>query len=209
MFDFDGVLCQSMEQHAEAYRRVLEPFGVRVADQDVFEHEGARSETILRDLLGAKARDGQNMRALADEKQRIFLALGKPPVYPGAEAALEAATGPRGLVTGTRRANLEALVPAWVPRFDAIMTQESYTHDKPHPEPYARAAEALGVDPATCMAVENAVRGIQSAKAAGYGRVVAITTTMPANALAEADCVVESHAALAREVHAWARDGSA
>ncbi|MBW3583558.1 MAG: HAD-IA family hydrolase, partial [Euryarchaeota archaeon] len=80
-------------------------------------------------------------------------------------------------------------------RLDAVLAQDAYSEDKPHPEPYQKAAEALGVGPVECVAVENAVRGVQSAKAAGYGHVIGITTTMPTEALdaAGADTVVADH----------------
>lgn len=195
VFDFDGVLADSMGKHAQAYRQVLAPFGVQVADADVYNLEGARSETILRDLAPNLELD---VAQLADAKQRAFAALGPVRLYPGAAelAAWCQGVGPTGLVTGTRRSNLERLIPELLPRFAAVMTQESYTQDKPHPEPYARAAAAMELDPADLIAVENAKRGVASAKAAGYGRVVAITTTLPAEALGEADAIVADHAAL-------------
>lgn len=192
VFDLDGVLIDSMATHAESYRRALAPHGVGVSDREVYVREGARSETILRDLLhaaGRVPRDG-DIKRLADEKQRIFESLPAPGPYPGAAGLLAAAWdagGPTAVVTGTRRTNLEAIVPDWVERFDAVQTQETYKHDKPHPEPYANAARALGVAPRDCIAVENAVRGVRSARAAGYGVVLALCTTMSAPELAQAD----------------------
>lgn len=211
VFDFDGVIADSMPQHAEAYRRVLAPHGVAVEDAVIFEHEGARSETILRDLLEADGQDGGDrlddaaIRALADEKQRIFKGLGLPSLYPGASevvAAIQKATRKTALVTGTRRENLEAMIPELLPRFGAVLSQSDYTHDKPHPEPYAKAAQALALDPEHCIAVENAVRGVQSARNAGYGTVLAISTTMPAHVLedAGADRVAKDHAGLQRAI---------
>lgn len=202
VFDFDGVIARSMEQHAEAYRRLLAPFGVEVRDADIFAREGARSESIIRDLLrDADPRVPEaEIAGLGDRKQAIFRELGTPTVYAGAVEAVAAvqAVAPTGLVTGTRRENLERIIPDLLPRFRAVLAQSDYTHDKPHPEPYARAAAALGVDPARCIAVENAVRGVQSARAAGYGSVLAITTTMDPGSLqgAGADEVVADHGAM-------------
>lgn len=194
VFDFDGVLCRSMEQHAKAYRRVLAG-RVEVQDEQVFRLEGARSETILRDLCPDLS--DVEVKTLALEKQEVFRALGDPPLYDGAQGLIEAVAGrvPVALVTGTRRENLERLIPDLLPRFAAVMSQESYARDKPHPEPYQKAAEALCIDPERLVCVENAVRGVESARAAGYGAVIAITTTMPAEAL-DADQVVPDHVAL-------------
>lgn len=201
VFDFDGVIVRSIEQHAEAYKRVLDPHGANVEPRDVLLREGARSETIIRDLMadaGITPSDA-DVNAWAEEKQHLFKEMGDPPLYPDARAMLEAAwaTGAKtAIVTGTRRTNLERLIPDLAPRFDALVTQESYDNDKPHPEPYLTAAQMLGVEPSECLGVENAIRGVQSQKAAGYGRVVAITTTVGADDLGpeEPDVLCADHA---------------
>ncbi len=188
VFDFDGVLARSMEQHVVAYRRVLEPVGIAVPDRAVMLREGARSETIIRDLA-ADANvplTEEQVAELADEKQRVFRELGTPGLYPCVDMLLRQVWEqgvPTAVVTGTRRANLERMIPELIDGFQAVQTQETYTHDKPHPEPYLNAAKALGLDPSRCVAVENAIRGVQSAKAAGYGHVIAITTTLEASDL--------------------------
>lgn len=208
VFDFDGVLFDGMALHAEAYRRTLAPFGVNVSDGDVYEREGARSETILRDLLerSGRAPTPSDVDALAEAKQKLFASLGPGSLYPGARAIVQAARERfpyTGLVTGTRRANLERFAADLLPLLDVVLAQADYENDKPHPEPYAKAADRLGQAPARLVAVENAPRGVQSAKAAGYGRVVAICTTMDAGALeaAGSDLVVDDHEGLA----AWVR----
>lgn len=200
VFDFDGVVADSMPQHAEAYRRVLSPYGIGVEAHRVFALEGARSESIIRQLLADAGRmvEHDEIQRLADKKQRVFQELGDPAIYPDAPALIAAVQrmAPTALVTGTRRDNLERLVPDLLRGFKAVMAAGDYQKDKPDPEPYARAAAALGREPAQCIAVENAPRGVQSARRAGYATVYAITTTMDADALAEADHVVADHAEL-------------
>ncbi len=60
---------------------------------------------------------------------------------------------------------------------------------KPSSQPYLLAASELKVDPADCVVVENAPLGIRSGKAAGM-KVIALTTTLNAHHLREADVVV-------------------
>ncbi len=208
VFDFDGVVCDSMGLHAEAYRRLLQPLGIPVDDRQVFLLEGARSESIIRDL--AEAADvplsSEDVQRLANEKQDMFRSLGAPPLYDGAEQLVLDLQQkvPTAVVTGTRRENLDRLAPRLVSGFGAVISQEKYHHDKPHPEPYSNAAAELGIDPEQCIAVENALRGIQSARAAGYGHVVAIATTLlPEDlATAEPDAIVTDHEALAQHLGA-------
>ena len=73
------------------------------------------------------------------------------------------------------------------------MDPTQYSHSKPAPDCYLRAAALLGVAPANCTVFEDAVAGIQSAHAAGM-RVVAITTTNPRATLqsAGADRIIDS-----------------
>ena len=52
-------------------------------------------------------------------------------------------------------------------RFDLIIGGDSVTTGKPSPEPYQKAAEALGFPPSECIAVEDSANGIRSAHAAG------------------------------------------
>jgi sugar-phosphatase len=59
---------------------------------------------------------------------------------------------------------------------------------KPHPEPYLRAAEQLGMAASKCVVIEDAPAGIQAARSAGMG-VIAVAATHPPAALADADVV--------------------
>ena len=60
---------------------------------------------------------------------------------------------------------------------------------KPDPEPYLKGAELFGLSPAECLVIEDAPAGIQSAHAGGL-KVIAITSTYPAEAVKHADAVV-------------------
>jgi HAD superfamily hydrolase (TIGR01509 family) len=51
--------------------------------------------------------------------------------------------------------------------FDVIVAGDEVTLGKPHPEPYLRAAELLGVDASDCVAFEDSNTGLQSAESAG------------------------------------------
>jgi beta-phosphoglucomutase-like phosphatase (HAD superfamily) len=85
--------------------------------------------------------------------------------------------------------------------FEATVSSEEVARGKPAPDVYLEAARRLGVDPSKAAAIEDSHNGIRAAKAAGM-RVVAIPNHhFPPNedALAQADVVVESLAALTAE----------
>lgn len=75
--------------------------------------------------------------------------------------------------------------------FDAWITGDDVTHRKPHPEIYLTAAKAIDVAPERCVVVEDAITGIEAAKAAGM-KCVAVSNSFSKGELRHADLVVES-----------------
>ncbi len=75
---------------------------------------------------------------------------------------------PCALVTMSYRsfvAPVLAALPAG--SFTEVVTGDAVSHGKPHPEPYLKAARALGLPPADCLAIEDSNTGARSAEAAG------------------------------------------
>lgn len=72
--------------------------------------------------------------------------------------------------------------------FDLTINGLEVERKKPFPDIYLEAARRLGVPPEECLVVEDAVSGIQAAKAAGC-RCLALTTSFPAEKLSEADWI--------------------
>lgn len=75
---------------------------------------------------------------------------------------------PTALVTMSVRRMAEQIV-SHIPfdAFDVIVSGDEVTEAKPHPEPYLRAAELLGVDPVDAVAIEDSLVGLTSAVASG------------------------------------------
>ncbi len=93
------------------------------------------------------------------------------PWRPGAQELLEtlaASRIPLALVTNTRRTLTEqALKTIGSHYFTVTVCGDEVPDGKPHPAPYLRAAELLGVAAEDCLAIEDSVTGAQSADAAG------------------------------------------
>lgn len=106
----------------------------------------------------------------------------KLPWRPGARELLlelREAGVPTALVTmSIGRMAREIAEAVGFPAFDAIVPGDEVEHPKPHPAPYLRAAELLGVDPAACVAFEDSATGVASAVAAG-ARVIAVPLHVP------------------------------
>ncbi|HWU61256.1 MAG TPA: HAD family phosphatase [Ensifer sp.] len=81
---------------------------------------------------------------------------------------------PRAIATSSPRQKVDFKVGAFdiTHRFHAIVAQGDYARGKPEPDPFLTAADRLGIDPLTCLALEDSHNGIRSAHAAGMMAVM-------------------------------------
>lgn len=86
--------------------------------------------------------------------------------------------------------------------FGAIVTGLDIEHKKPAPDIFLKAAALLEADPGACLVVEDAISGVAAGKAAG-ARVLALTTSFPAEKLSDADWITSTLATAGREVLEW------
>ena len=126
-------------------------------------------------------------------------------LLPGTAEALDAlldSGADVAIVTSCTDPLFEARVAAsGLRRPDTVVTASMVQRGKPDPEPFLLAAERLGVDPADCLVVEDAVAGLTAARAAGVGGTLAVLHTTPAAALEPlADLVVSGLHAVRFEV---------
>ena len=82
---------------------------------------------------------------------------------------------PQAVVSNGRTHSVRTVLDAvnLSPFFDAMLCKEDYKERKPHPEPYLAGIRALEkihnikISPATCLAIEDEKKGVESAEAAG------------------------------------------
>ena len=194
----DGVLIDSQPNHVRAWRAVFAARGVELDPRLPLQREGEKALDTCTWICAqvGLALDLAQREALVAEKRRLFRSLPGTALFtavPALLAGLAARGVPAALVTGSTVVNARAMIPGelW-DLFAAHIAAEDVTQGKPHPEGYQKGAAALGLATAECLAVENAPFGIQAAKAAGC-RVLALTTTLPAELLAGADEISDRH----------------
>jgi mannitol-1-/sugar-/sorbitol-6-phosphatase len=192
LFDLDGVLVDS----TALVERLWRAFAVRHAlDADALlrvVHGRRAVDTIPEILPGADVE--AELARLVDEEVDGSDDLA---AIAGAPELLRTLPVDRWAVvtSGTRQIAEARLRAASVRRPLCLVAADEIERGKPDPEGYLRAADALRVAPADCVVVEDAPAGIAAARAAGM-RVVALTTTHDASAVADADLVVPTLAAL-------------
>lgn len=190
IFDMDGTLLDNMHVHNEIWSEYLGERGIVLTPTEI----GLRTASlpnpqIIRMYFGADL-DDERVWAMATEKEdryRARLASGLIEPLPGLRAFLEqvaAADVPRALASSASRVNLDFTLEALRLEgyFTAVISAEDVTHGKPHPEPFLKAAERLGVAPSDCLVFEDSRFGLQAAERAGM-RAIALTTSHPADEL--------------------------
>lgn len=177
LFDFDGLLADTESVHSRVWRNVLADAGVPLTAEEYADH-WIRRGLGIEDFVRVRGLP-HDPAALLDEKKRRWLrAIGERlDPMPGAHALLAALHGrvPLGLVTSGRGSQVQIALErlGMAERFDVVVSFESVTQRKPHPEPFLFAAARLGAPPAACVALEDAEKGVLSAAAAGMA-VVAV-----------------------------------
>jgi HAD superfamily hydrolase (TIGR01509 family) len=97
---------------------------------------------------------------------------------------------PRAIATSSRHEDAQHHLGlhALTGRFGAIVAHGDYSHGKPNPAPFLKAAERLDIEPGSCVALEDSYHGVRAASAAGMMTIM-VPDLFPATAEMENLCV--------------------
>lgn len=177
IFDLDGVICSTDELHYRAWKELADSIGVRF-DREI----NKRLRGVSRmDSLGIILEGGKNdytpaeREKLAEAKNTAYRKLLEkmtPSDVSGEVRATLAALKDRGyrLAIGSSSKNTPPILEKTGMRryFDAVSDGNNITRSKPDPEVFLKAAEFIGLSPAECLVVEDAVAGIDAGIAGGF-----------------------------------------
>ncbi len=183
--DLDGTLVDSVASSERAWGALARRRGLDEEETHQFAMGRPTRETIAL-LVPEDEREAEQGQVDRDEVDDA----GSVVAYPGA-AELLAGPIPVAIVTsGSTELATSRLRGAGLPVPEVMITADSISNGKPHPEPFLLGAQALGVEPTRCLALEDAPPGIESARVAGIP-VVALRTTHP-DELGAATVVLDS-----------------
>lgn len=187
LFDLDGVLVDSTRSVERQWRIWAREQGIDEEKVMAVAH-GVRAIEVIRTVAPhfdaeAEVRKLESREAADHDGVTVM---------PGAADLVRSIPDGRwGVVTsGTRHLATARLRLAGIPVPKVMVAADDVTRGKPHPEPYLKGAELLGMNPGECLVIEDAPAGIRSAHAGGM-KVIALTSTYRAPALSEADEVVQ------------------
>jgi beta-phosphoglucomutase-like phosphatase (HAD superfamily) len=97
---------------------------------------------------------------------------------------------PRAIATSSSREDVRYHLAqhGLLERFQIIIAQGDYVRGKPNPDPFLKAAEQLGVEPALCLALEDSYNGVRAASNAGMMTIM-VPDLLAATAEMEKLCV--------------------
>jgi HAD superfamily hydrolase (TIGR01509 family) len=185
VFDMDGVLVDNSRFHRAAWRRLCAEEGLPLPDGEWWRLTIGRPVEEAVPLLLGRPLPAAEAARLAARKTALYHALadgqtaGVPGVVPFVRSL--ATTGvPLALATSAVEESAAAIVAALGlgDAFPVRVTAGDITRGKPDPAVYLTAAARLGLPPATCVAFEDAVVGVEAARRAGMA-VVGVATAYP------------------------------
>ncbi len=196
LFDMDGVLYDSMRNHAVAWVQSMQKFGIHMTADDAYATEGARGVDTIRYMVrqqkGIEITEAE-AQEMYDEKSRIFHSMPEAPIMPGIISLMEqidAAGISIGVVTGSGQRPLIARILRDFGRFvspEHITTAYDVPRGKPHPDPYLIGMKkAGGLLPSEAIVVENAPLGVRAGIAAGCYTIAVNTGPLPDQVLLDA-----------------------
>ncbi len=192
IFDMDGVLVRSEPFLAQAAIRMFAEKGYTVAHEEFRSFLGMGEDRFLGGVAEARgipldpARDKARTYALY-----LDLIKGQLTALPGVRDFV-AACRARGLALAVASSadaikvsgNLDEIgLPSST--FDVVVNGSEVARKKPAPDIFLEACRRLGLEPAACLVIEDALSGVAAALAAGC-RCLAVTTSFPAEKLVAA-----------------------
>lgn len=195
IWDLDGVIIDSAEEHRLAWHRLAREEGVPFTDADFWATFGKRNDDIIASIWGPLPPEQE--KALADRKEAYFREYIRKTAAP-LPGAMELMRGLheagflQALASSAPLENIRLIsdVLGLEQYLSALVSGETVPRGKPAPDIFLAAAKALGVDPSNCLVIEDAVAGVEAAHAAGM-RCIAVAGNRDLPGLHKADLMVK------------------
>ena len=175
VFDCDGTLANTMPLHWRAWSMITQRHNLHFPKDRFYSLGGVPSRDILKMLAEEQGRSFDHI-AVAHEKEEAYLPLMAQvePIH----AVVEIARAHHGKIPmavasgGTQKIICQVLEHLKIRHlFDAVVTSEMVTNQKPAPDIFLEAARRIGVDPKFCRGYEDTDLGMTAIRAAGMDAV--------------------------------------
>ena len=197
VLDMDGVIVDNDVYHKRAWKIFARNHNKILKADDFYRHFGGTNKEILNDLFGPGLSNNK-IKSLAREKEEIYRRIYRTDI--------KAVSGLERLLISLKNNNITTAIATSAPLlnveyvlretslsayFVAVVHDSMISHSKPHPEIYLKTAQVLNRDPEKCIAIEDTIKGIESARSAGM-KVIGIATTYTVYKLKMADMCIKT-----------------
>lgn len=192
LFDMDGVLFDSMKNHAKAWNKAMDMYDMSLSEEEAYMHEGRTGASTI-NIVSARERGYEasedEIKKIYQTKSDIFNSLPKAEPMQGAYTLLQEIKNSGlqpVLVTGSGQLSLIDNLNHHFPGIfqkEYMVTAYDVKFGKPNPEPYLMGLKKVGIAPNEAVVVENAPLGVKAGVAAGIFTIAVNTGPLPDNAL--------------------------
>jgi len=209
LFDMDGVLVDSEAFILEAAMTMFAELGLKTKPED-FEPFVGTGENSYLGGVASHYRFELEVESAKARTYEIFAEIirGRLKPLPGAREFISSCRDAGlkiALATSADLVKMEANlheIGMEPETFDALVNGLDVTHRKPHPEIYLTAARRLGLPNEVCLVVEDALSGLEAAKAAG-SRCLMLETSFPRERIEGADWIARDLSQAPQEAIEW------
>lgn len=213
IFDMDGTITLTEGFHHQAFAAVFKKFGVDYLPEDhVRRFAGAGSEQTFKTIFAENgiSVSKEDMERCIAQKKELYTKIvqeSEIPTVPGVSEFVQRISE-KGLkkIIATGNSNLDAVrfilkKVGLLEYFPDILSIKEVGRGKPFPDVFLEAAKRIGCAKSECVVLEDALNGVQAAKAAGI-RCIAFETTTKREELmkAGAEAVFKDYYGLTDEV---------
>jgi beta-phosphoglucomutase len=196
IWDLDGVIIDSANEHRRAWQRLAREEGVPFTDADFWATFGKRNDAIFAEKWGPLS--VAEAQILADRKEAYFRELIRETAapLPGAMELmheLHEARYAQALASSTPIENIQLISETLgLERYLSVLVSgETVPHGKPAPDIFLKAASELDILPQRCLVIEDAVAGVEAAHAAGM-RCISVAGERDLPGLRKAELMVKT-----------------
>jgi len=199
IFDLDGTLIDNNAFHLKAWQEFYKKRNRTLTEEEYKKDFNGKTNADVLALVFQQALLPEENDKYTTEKEDLYRKIYEPHIEPvkGLLKLLQEiynAAIPMAIATSGIKVNIDYMFEHLPIRhfFKEVIYSKHIKKGKPDPEIYFVTAKKINVSTENCVVFEDAVAGIQSAKAAGM-KVIAITTTHTPEELSMADKLIHDY----------------
>lgn len=182
IFDFDGVLVNSMPMHYLAWKKAfMEICRLRVDERTVYLLEGMRGAELVQEIFRIfNYKDFSKIGPVTERKDQIFRSMiDSINSYTGTQELVKGLRCIKGIASGSARYDIESILHRSFGAnfFQIVLTADNIEKGKPDPQAFQLFLQESSLNPQDVIVVENSPLGVEAALKAGLTVIVVLNNS--------------------------------